>query len=255
MIMKRVKTMIVLLMCVVVGYGCMEIEEELTIAKDGSGTLKTRTVLSADLAKMLEGADNSKSNITLTKKELEEEMKKEGVEIKEFKREEKEGKVYISYTVAFKDINLIRDSKQLDDIEFSKDDSGNIVFTRSSGEEDPLEPFKPIDKDLPAEEKAEAEMGKQMMTAMMQGAKYKCTVTFPNDISKTNADKKDGKTVTWEYDLEKLKKLAKTDDTLTMKAVFSAKGVTFKLEKPEEKDEDDGDDEEDEDEDEDEDDS
>lgn len=189
-----------------VGYGCVELEENIGIAKDGSGAVKVNVVVPEDQAKA----------IPATKEDVERKVNREGMELTEFSRETKEGKVHASFAIKFKDVNLLMALGLLKGMKFEKDAKGDIVFEQKSGLEDLM-----TSEDPKALESA-------------KGLKLKFTITFPNEVKDTNADKKEGATATWEYTFEKAQKLASEKKPLGLRATFSGEGVTFKVIEPKE---------------------
>ncbi|MFH1422494.1 MAG: hypothetical protein ABIH42_07270 [Planctomycetota bacterium] len=229
--------------CMLIGNGCIEMEEELSLNKDGSGTVKFHMACSEEMAQMMQAAQGPEADISSQLPKSKEELakgwgNKEGIEITEFTNETKEGKIHLNYSVKFKDINVLREIDQFNSIEFSRgvckscedeggEHGGNVIYERDSG----ASSFLPPEQDtsgMTAEEKAMAEQMQQQMMQMCRGLKLKYTVTFPNHLEdSTGADKVDGNTVMWEYTFDKLMQMRKENKSFVMKAVFCGEGVTF----------------------------
>lgn len=241
------KTLILALGFVFILSGCIELEEKISIRKDGSGYYETKQVLSKELTSMMrmdKKGVTTKSNLPMSKEELKRDFQGKGVKIKSSSFDVVDGKMTSKYHIEFKSVteffsipamrkrflfyregnNLVLKSvpkpnmkpgaKQLSSPLQSISSSGTMVVPRMSKG--------------PDMNKAMEAMLKESMKKFFHGFNVAITVELPNKILESNATDSKGRLAKWKInekmftDLEKMKSIG---DHLWVKC--SLKGLSF----------------------------
>lgn len=179
--------------------GCLELEQELTVEKNGSGTLKLSYVLNESFTNMVELAEELKQSATggrtliepglvLNEQELRARVAGEGVEITSSSFEKKDGRLTISFTVSFRDLNALVKTKALqrEPISFYRDEKNNLaleVGTRFSA----VNLYK-----------------NKLPENASEGFKATIKIILPGKVLENNADTVEETTLTWNYLKDKL---------------------------------------------------
>jgi len=179
--------------------GCLELKQELTLNQDGSGKLKAQYILGKKFTKMIEELETVEKaggktytkgpGFVINEKNLKEKFQGEGIIIEDFLFKTKEGRRYISYTVAFNDIENLLKTKAFrgEEISFYKDKNNNLVFQAGS---------KHSRKNIIAPG--------IMPKDLMEGFKADITLNLPGKVLESNADSIEGSSLTWHYTSDKL---------------------------------------------------
>lgn len=185
--------------CSVLLQGCLELEQELTVEKNGAGTLKLSYVLNESFTSMVELAEELKQSATggrtiiepglvLSEQDLRARISGEGVEITSSSFEKKDGRLNISFTISFRDLNTLVKTKALqrEPISFYRDEKNNLaleVGTRFS---------------------AVGLYKNKLPENASEGFKAVIKITLPGKVLENNADTVEGTTLTWNYFKDKL---------------------------------------------------
>lgn len=195
--------------------GCLELEQELTVEQNGSGTLKLQYVLNESFTNMVELAEELKQSATggrtliepglvLNERELQARIAGEGVEIKSSSFEKKDGRLTISFTVAFRDLNALVKTKALqrEPISFYRDEKNNLAL------------------ELGTRFSAVALYKNKLPENAAEGFKAAIKISLPGKVLENNADTVEGTTLTWNYLKDKLQ-------PEVMTAACEGKGLEF----------------------------
>jgi len=194
--------------------GCLEVEEELIITKDGSGTLNVQGVLGESFTKMVKMAESMKDSaggeataagmLSVSEGDLKERFKGEGITIRSSEFETKEDKLHLSYSIEFDKLQNLLKTKAFQEkqISFYRDDNDNLRFQFATDT---------ARKELFLETTAE-EVQKEL--------KIDTILTLPGKVLESNADSEEGASLTWRYTKDKLK-------PEVMTAVCEGKGLAF----------------------------
>lgn len=173
---------VILFFAAVLISGCVNYDQKTTLKADGSGTMKihywtkmSNFSMGTTLGKFDFDEQKAKSNYTSS-----------STEVKSVKMEDKldDSTKHVRLDVDFKDINKITDAKGFSGVQTSWKESN-----------DGMELKYKLLKDTSA-------------SGNMGASDYTITYTFemPSEIVSTNAAKKDGNTLTWEYKVSDLNK-------------------------------------------------
>lgn len=220
-----------ILAALVAAAGCVKMNQEMTINKDGSGTMTMNYGMSEQMVAQMEamqamgGEDADDSNgfdfdVESIKKDMSN-LETDGIKLKDIKSVTKDGWRYIKMDMAFKSLEALSKTEYFGEdsgITLTKNDKGNYVLEQ-----------KPEgmggDASTP-EEKEQQKMMMNMMAAQFKGMEVSWKMTLPGKIIESNADKTDGNTVSWKYSFDEsgIDGLMKLQEK-GMKVVFSGKGV------------------------------
>ena len=214
--------------------GCLKMEQEITLNKDGSGRIKIVYGMSEQtisqmkaMAEMAKQMAPEEGELTTPKDELfqfdaakiKEEfkgLKEKGITLKSVKTEKKDGWQYIDMVVAFKDISKLEDIPEMGNspLTITKDAQGNYVI--SSGMSD----------DKMGAGMQNPEQMKAMLP-MFQGMRVSMKINTPTNIIETNAPIKGKKSAQWVIDVDKDPDSLTKLSGMSMKIVFDGKGCTI----------------------------
>lgn len=207
--------------------GCLKMEQEVTLNKDGSGKVDLMYAMSeqtvqqmkalAEMAKQQGGEGASEQNFPefdeARVKEKYAALKDKGITLKSVKAEKKGGWQYMYVTADFKDISRVKDMDEFKDssLTITKDADGNYVIDSGMSRQEGM--------DNPEQMKA--------MLPMLAGMRIKMKFNTPGKIIETTAPIKGNKSAEWVFDVDKdpdtFMKMSKSE----MKIVFDGKGCTI----------------------------
>ena len=237
--MKGLKVLLALLL--VASVGCIKVDQNLTINKDGSGTMAVRygmaeqTIVQMEaMSEMtknmpqMEGVEEPKDENPFdfneeTIREQFKELEENGVELESVESETEDGWKYMNIKFSFKDLNALAktDFFKGSSLSLTKNDDGNYVLVQNSGDMTGMNPGGDAEMD-PEMEK----MMLQQMAPMFAGMRIAMTINAPGKIIETNASEKEGdNSASWIYDVDKdpdcILDMQKSD----VRIVFDGEGV------------------------------
>ena len=214
--------------------GCIQMQDQLTIAKDGSGSWKYKMVLNPQLTAMMAQAEaEDDANIKMgddddmppaDRKALEEMVgKAKGAKVTSFTREVKDGSTIIVANVSFTSIEAVMDSELGEMINwyFYKDGNDLVATT------------KPLMDEEDDDNEGGIQLGNefQMAKGMMQGLRVNRRLSLPAAPTKHNAHGVKGNLAAWDFRMTpetteaQFKKASNTNPEYRT----SAAGIAFKL--------------------------
>lgn len=211
--------------------GCVKVDQEITLNKDGSGRVSMMYAMSEQsiqqmeaMAEMMaqqggEGSQSDSLNFDQAKVEKEfEGLKDKGIKLKSVKSEVKDGWRYIYIVFNFQDISRLKDTSLFKDSEMTitKNADGNYVISSvvsgqgmGPGGENKMEDIPP-----------------QMM-AMFQGMRIAMKFNTPGTIIETTAPIKGKKSAAWVFDVDKDPEALSKMSGKEMRIVFEGKGCAI----------------------------
>jgi hypothetical protein len=211
--------------------GCMEVEQEITINRDGSGQMKGHFALPENTYNMIKSAKQqaqtqgaeAKEDIPLTEEEIRKKFgEKKDVALTDVKVEDIDGKHHVSFTAEFKHIEALFEDSEMSNFSLTKDAAGNYTLSAGTPEKDK----KPK---TPEEQQMEQQM-KAMMLPMLKGLKLSLKINTPSEIVTTTASDKTATSAAWAFDIDKDSSFL--DDEPELKVTFRGDGVTLPEIKP-----------------------
>ena len=198
------KALVLICGCLLLLPGCIELEETITINKDGTGLYESRQVFSEQLTTMLQsgmGAGGPSSmNLPSSKEELEQAFRGKGVRIVDSSFKIKDKRLTGEFRVEFDNaVEFFNTQGMQKRFQFFK--SGNELHLRSV--KDPGMSSKELSPDRPEGGKVEDAMEKAMKEAMkefLKDFKVDITINMPDNISESNAMKVKGRSAHWIID-------------------------------------------------------
>lgn len=241
--------------------GCIKSDDKTTLAKDGSGSVDVTITIDMSKIKemkdmfgammppstpppamegepaMAEPAAPKEDDLSsqFSREEVEKDLKKyEGLELKDYSNETKDGKQVVHMVIAFKSWENLCKSGATGNkaITLTKGEDGNytIVFDAMGGQ-GPGADAKGGAEAGGADAGAMMEGMLPMLEGFMGGLEFKSAITLPGAIVETNGTKsEDGLSVAWSMawkDIAASIKDKKKDGTL-MKVTFKGEGVDIK---------------------------
>lgn len=202
--------------------GCIKSDSKTTLNKDGSGVVTQRMEMDlsqlkalADLASSFGGApggepgmdggamaDPSAMDMTAEFRKMEEKLKKvEGLTVKDFKSEQKDGKFITAFTAEFKDWQLLGQAEVFTgSAELVKNADGSYTFTMdpSAGQMGGGGGGAGGGAGAPGEPAMDPAMIAPMLEPYLGSMELASSLTVPGTIVETNGTKsEDGSTVSW----------------------------------------------------------
>ena len=222
--------------------GCIEIQMETELKKDGSGTGKMELTLSPQVTEIMaryEGiSDMPATDIThmanLDGKELQAVAGKANVKIKNFKSEVRDGRKTVSFKTEFKSLE---DYSWVLGYVMDETGGGFGVFAGEEGQlifKEAMYDFSALEADdteaeeltNPSEETMEKYL--EMMDVIkgdMSALKFVHVIKVPGDVLESDATETKGRTCTWDLDFATI---LGDKDSMLPRIVFSSKGVKIK---------------------------
>lgn len=223
---------------------CVKTDEKCVLAKDGSGTIdQTITIDSVKIKELMAMVkammpqdpapamgdagmgeepkeEDDEFTKSFSKEEIEKEFKKvEGVELKDYSHEKKDGKDIIHMVVVFKSFENACKAGAMGSnaVALVKNEDGSYALTLDA-------------KGGKADEAGGMEQMMPMLEPYLSGMEMKTELTLPGTIGETNGTKsEDGKKVSWTIGWKQLSGADKEHkDATTMKVTFGGEGVDLK---------------------------
>lgn len=213
--------------------GCINVDQTLSLEKDGSGTIDLTYSMSEasisewqDVAQHMFGSsepgeESSVMPFDFTDQDIRDDFKeyeKDGVVLRSVQSETRNGWRSRRMLIGFKSLAGVAKTGFLAnrDISLVKDANGNYVFTQKPGGAGNLPPeLTPF-----AELKADSLFGD-----MMQGFKAVVRVRTPGPILETNAPQKKDREAAWTYDLDRDPQALQKVQEASLRIVFEGKGL------------------------------
>jgi hypothetical protein len=237
--------------------GCVQMQSDTIIEKDGSGTATMKLSLSPGMAEamkemedlgMNEGQDMDVPEFDkITKEDLEKATKGHGVKITKFEKDTTDGNMMVDIGLEFEDLkglSYVMGSIMGDDpgdgMGIFETADGNYVLKQAfydfpeepaeeseeakSEEEGSLQTEGPVLTDEEKAQKQMALMGK-MMGAMAE-MDIKFTITVPGEVIESNAPVVEGNTSIWAINAGNM--MSQQDNDMDPVITFSSKGLKIK---------------------------
>ncbi len=210
--------------------GCVKMEQDITLNKDGSGNVKFMYAMSEQMISQMEmmsqmgteeGMEVEDDGMEFDEAEVRksfEELKAQGITLNSARSETKGGWKYMHIDFDFKDIAQLGDTEAMGEspVTISKNEDGNYVITSPMGGDD---------IGIGEEEMDPAQM--QMMLPMLAGMRISVKITTPTDIISTTAPVKTARSAQWVFDAdddpESIMKMGQTK----MEIIFDGQGVSI----------------------------
>jgi len=207
--------------------GCIKMEQDITLNKNGSGNVKFVYGMSDQTLKQMEamkqmsqsedGAEDEDDNPfefneDEVKKEFEA-MKDQGITLNSVKTTKKDGWQYMNIDFDFKDVTKLDDTPVFENVTIIKNAEGNYVVSSKMDSDD-------MGGDAGAEQM-------KAMLPMLSGMRIAIKINTPNAIISTTAPIKSKDSAEWVFDVDKdpdsFLNMSKTD----MEVVFGGDGCTI----------------------------
>ena len=231
--MKKVLAVLFLVSCFCAG--CIQVEQNLVLNKDGSGTMEIIYGMAAESVEQMNamkqalvesGSEGSEGLTESSPFDFDEEqirndfekMEPQGLTLESVDCEDRNGWKYMHIKLSFKDIKALVESDAMTDnpVSLTKDADGNYVLLQKSA-------GYGMNEDM-----GDSEMTPEMlaqMGPMLKGMRFKMSVETPTEILETNADAKNEKTASWDFNIGENPELLNKIQEEDMRIVFSGKGV------------------------------
>lgn len=216
--------------------GCIKMDQDITLNKDGSGNAKimlamsqqtiqqfeAMAAMSEQMAEGQEGeAQEEDSPLDMfksekVKKEFEE-LKDQGITLNSVNVEDKEGWKYVYIDFDFEDIGKLQSTDMFEDqpVTITRREDGNYVITAKMSK---------------SEMGAGGEQNKEQMKAMLpmfKGLRIAMKFNTPGDIISTTAPIKEARSAQWVFDVDKDPDSFLEMDQTKMEIVFDGAGCTI----------------------------
>ncbi len=210
--------------------GCVKMEQDITLNKDGSGNVKFMYAMSEQMISQMEmmaqmGAeedmevddDAMEFDEAKVRKSFEE-LKDQGITLNSVRSESRGGWKYMHVDFDFQDVAKLGETESMGEspITISRTEDGNYLITSTMGGED---------IGLGDEEMDPAQM--EMMMPMLSGMRIAVKINTPTDIISTTAPVKTARSAQWVFDAdedpESIMKMGQT----RMEVIFDGRGVSI----------------------------
>jgi len=217
--------------------GCIQVDQEITFCKNGSGSIKLHYAVSKKMQQQIEmmgrmgnamgeGAEQADVQVETPfdieeiKKDIEA-LKDKGVVLNSLKEVEKNGWHHLKVDIAFKSLAMIKDTSFFQDmnIQLTRNDAGDYVLTQATNMNDAA------DMDQMPQGEADNPMMEQMVKQMLKGFRVSTDFTVPGTIIETTAHNKMKYQAKWLYDTAKDPDAFKQCRKAKIKIVFSGDGI------------------------------
>ncbi len=220
--------------------GCIQVEQTLQLASDGSGVLMLRYGMTEETLAQMEameqmakafGNDEEDSTSDLPFEFDEDRVREEfaanqvdGLELRTVRAETVDGWRYMNLEIAFDRLELITEHEFYSDnrLTLQRNAAGHYVLTQYSGDEDS---FGLGNSGMELDELEGAIL--QQMASLFEGMRIVSTVITPSAIIDSNADVVERKRASWIFDIDQDPAVLQRMKTLEMRLVFDGKGVTL----------------------------
>lgn len=207
---------------------CLRVEQTLTLKPDGSGTFALRYGMSLeDIEEMkrmaqqaaeaegLDAAVATQSPFDFDEEQVRadfEEYKSSGVALEKVRSEVIDGWKYLDLEIRFESLKGFAETEFVSDRGFTliRQEDGNYEFRQAA---------PPSDDSLAAEGVGD------MMAEIMKGFHATVRVVAPARVLESNADARDDRTATWEFDLARDPKALDRARRMDLRMVFEGQGL------------------------------
>ncbi len=209
--------------------GCIKMDQDITLNKDGSGNVKFMYGMSEQTVNQMKamaamGAEEGEEPETDDLFEFEEgkvkekfaELQDQGITLKSARTETKGGWKYMYVDFDFADVSRLNGTEVMGDSPFSivKNDDGNyVISTKMGGDELGMGDADPEQM--------------KMMMPMMAGMRMAFKITTPNKIISTTAPVKSSNSAQWVFDIDSDPDSILNIGKTKMEIVFDGTGVTI----------------------------
>jgi len=219
------------LVAVIALTGCLKMEQDITLNKDGSGNVKFVYGMSEQTIKQMEamkemsksmgeeGAEPAEDDndfefdVDKVKKGFEE-MKEQGITLNSATTTKEDGWQYMNINFDFKDVSKLDDTPVFENVSIIKNADGNYVITSK------------MDNDNMGGGDAGAEQMKAMLP-MLSGMRIAIKINTPNAIVSTTAPIKSKDSAKWLFDVDKDPDSFLNMSKTNMEVVFGGDGCTI----------------------------
>jgi hypothetical protein len=205
------------------GTGCIQMEDHLTVNKDGSGSWSYKFGLSPQLAAMAEQGGGDQDGPATSRADLEKAAASIGGKVESFEEGTKGGWKTYSGTISFPSLEKFVNSELGTETGWTFRNHQNHLYAKLPGG------MMPDGPGGDGEESTEQEF--QMMKGMMNGLKVSRSITLPNDVVNHNGEPVKGNTINWVFELTAKTTKAVADNAGKVKpgAICALEGITLKL--------------------------
>lgn len=251
--MKNFIKVVGLLMVLMI-MGCIQIDQEITLKKDGSGSIRLHYAMNEMWVQQMQAMQQmaekmaqssekqgEKEKETMHSEESnflpfeEEEIKKdfaglekEGITLKYVKQYNKDNFEHVDLAFDFKDFNKLNKVGMFknNQYELVKNASGNYELRFKQQKEKGV---REQEKDTAKpDEEVPMEGMDQMMAGFLKNMRISYVITVPTKIIKTNATTIEGNTARWIFDADKDPSIMKKMENMEIFVEFSGKGISIK---------------------------
>ncbi len=212
-----------LAVCVAIAFtGCIEVEDILTVRKDGTGTWKFTMSLGPQMVAMMEsGANANKTKAIMNEAEFRKAVAKiKGVRVVSYSREIGKDKVGASFEIAFDSIaELYQSTDFAEQLEWQFKRVGKeLEVTTGKGQ-------------IGSKSDLTSQMMFKSVKGLMMGLKMDRTLVLPNPVGENNGEKVSANRVRWLFEMKSGTTEDEFNNAFKLKpmARCSAAGVGFKL--------------------------
>ncbi|MEA1928288.1 MAG: hypothetical protein U9N73_08770 [Candidatus Auribacterota bacterium] len=208
--------------------GCIKMEQDITLNKDGSGNVKFVYGMSEQTIKQMEAmkemsksmaeegaeAPEDDNQFEFDEDEVRKEfeaMKEQGITLNSVKSTKKDGWQYMNIDFDFKDVSKLDDTPVFENVSIIKNAEGNYVITSL------------MDNDKMGGGEAEKEQMKAMLP-MLSGMRIAIKINTPNAIISTTAPIKSKDSAEWVFDVDKDPDSILNMSSTKMEVVFDGAG-------------------------------
>lgn len=219
------------LVAVIALTGCIKMEQDITLNKDGSGNVKFVYGMNEQTINQMKAMQEMSKNMgeeggepadddnpfefdeAKIKKEFED-LKEQGITLNSVKTTEKDGWTYMNIDFDFEDVSKLTNTDVLENVSITKNAEGNYVITS-----------KMDGNDMGGEDANTEQM--RAMLPMLAGMRIAIKINTPTSIISTTAPIKTKDSAEWVFDVDKdpdnFLNMSKTN----MEVVFEGKGCTI----------------------------
>jgi hypothetical protein len=207
------------------GSGCIQMEDHLTVNADGSGIWSYRFGLSPQLAAMAEQGGGEQDGPATNKADLEKAAASVGGKVESFETGTENGWKTYSGSISFPSIERFVNSELGTETGWTFRNHQNHLYAKLPAG---MMPDGPGGQD---KDKESSEQQFQMMKGMMNGLKVSRSITLPNQIVNHNGAAQEGNTIAWVFEMTPTTTKAVADNAGKVKpgAICPLDGINFTL--------------------------
>ena len=210
--------------------GCLKMEQDITLNKDGSGNVKFVYGMSEQTIKQMESMKEMSKSMAKEGEEAEddndfefdvdkvkkgfEEMKAQGITLNSATVTTEDGWTYMNIDFDFKDVSKLDDTPVFKNVSIIKNADGNYVITSK------------MDSNNMGGGDAGAEQMKAMLP-MLSGMRIAIKINTPNAIISTTAPIKTKNSAEWVFDVDKDPDSFLNMSKTNMEVIFGGAGCTI----------------------------